>query len=162
LRAFSRSVADPFELLGQLDTALKEFPAGSQYATVLLIRWCPESSQLQICSGGSPPPILLRNGKVSQIELNGTPVGLPIPSVFTQTDLTVLSGDLLVLYSDGISDQPGPDGIHYGDERLADVIRQTGQGSLDQIAGSLLEDLENYRGDTEQHDDQMLLLIQVT
>lgn len=159
LRVSSRSLADPFELLGQLDTALKELPAGSQYATILLVRWCPESSVLQICSGGSPPPILFRDGEPSQIELNGTPVGLPTLPAFSQKNLPVMPGDLLVFYSDGISDQTGPDGIRYGDEPLAQLVRQTGRDTPENIAAFLLADIRRHSGDVEQQEDQMLLLI---
>jgi phosphoserine phosphatase RsbU/P len=162
LRAFAQPDASPMELLGRLDAALKEFPAGSQYATLLLACWHPELREFEFCNGGSPPPILLRDGEISQVTVNGSPLGLPTPAEFEQVDLPVFRGDLLVLYSDGIPDQPGPDGSAFGDARFAEIIREMGQETVEQIARSLLADLERFRGGLEEHDDQMVLVMRVT
>ena len=161
LRAFSQPDLSPTELLDRLDAALKEFRVGSQYATLLLACWHPESSRFVLCNGGVPPPILFRNSDLSWVTVNGSPLGLPIPAEFEQIDLPVLPGDLLVLYSDGIPDQLGPEGSTYGDARFAEIIRQTGQDTSERIARSLLADLERFRGGIEQHDDQMVLVMRV-
>jgi sigma-B regulation protein RsbU (phosphoserine phosphatase) len=144
-----------------LDAALKQIPAGSRYATLLVARWCPESSRFEISNGGAPKPILLRGGELSYVEATGTPVGLPTPADFDSIDLPVVSGDLLVFYSDGIPDQPGPDGRIHGEARLADVISDVGGEAVDVVAATLLADLERFRAGVEQHDDQMVLVIRV-
>ena len=165
LRAFSQPDVSPPELLGRLDAALKGFRVGLQYATLLLACWHPESSRFVLCNAGAPPPILFRNGDLSWVTVNGLPLGLATPAEtsaeFEQTDLPVFPGDLLVLYSDGISDQLGPDGSMYGDARFEEIIHQTGQDTVERIARSLLADVERFRGGIEQHDDQMVLVMRV-
>ena len=76
-------------------------------------------------------------------------------------DLPVFPGDLLILYSDGIPDQPGPDGSTYGDAQFAEIIRQTGRDTAERVARSLLADLDRFRGGLEQYDDQMVLVMRV-
>lgn len=161
VRAFARPNLNPVQFLSQLDGALKGFRAGSQYATLLLSVWHPGTSKFVISSAGAPFPAVLRGGELVWVRTAGTALGWPTPADFEQIELPVSPGDLVVFYSDGIPDQSGPEGGLFGDQGFEETLRRSGQSDVEQVAQILFADLDQFRGDVEQGDDQMLLVMRV-
>jgi sigma-B regulation protein RsbU (phosphoserine phosphatase) len=162
LRALARPELSPAELLAQLNLALKQSRAGSEYATLLVFVWRSESRSFVIANAGAPAPAVLHNGELDWVRTAGPGIGSPASSDFEQIDLSVSPGDLLVLCSDGISGQEGGSGeAFYGDHRLAETIRRAGQCGVDHVAQALLADLDEFRAGVEQCDDQTIVVIRV-
>jgi len=105
------------------------------------------------------PPILIRDGKATRLESNGTVVGLLPEFPYGQTTMTLQSGDLLVAFTDGVTEAENKDGEQFGEDRLVEILLQNSEKSLDEIAGIVTERVQNWAYDPDNQDDTTILLV---
>jgi serine phosphatase RsbU (regulator of sigma subunit) len=115
-------------------------------------------------SGQHEEMIVVRFGgnveRISTIDL-GFPIGLEesIAEFVTQTQINLNPGDVVVLYTDGITEAEDELGVQYGIERLCEVVQQNWQKSATEIRQIVIEDLRQYIGQQKVHDDITLLVL---
>ena len=116
-----------------------------------------------ILSGQHEEMIVVRQGKVELIDTIdlGFPIGLePDIADFTAvTKVTLNPGDVVVLYTDGITEAENSDGKLYGLERLCEMISQNWQTSADEIRQVVIDDVREYIGQHKVFDDITLLIL---
>lgn len=122
-----------------------------------------ERGELHYASAGLPFPMLLRGGKITRIELTGTPAGLFDPCVFDESRVALQSGDRFLFFSDGLPDaflKPGG-GLDEAEAQMEAVFASIARDSTppEQLAGSLLEAV----GDPERsvRDDVTFLMARI-
>jgi serine phosphatase RsbU (regulator of sigma subunit) len=69
-------------------------------------------------------------------------------------------GDVMVLYSDGVTEDMNPEGELFGEQRLAEVVRRHAWEGPRRLAGAILEEARAFRRNAELHDDWTLLVLQ--
>jgi sigma-B regulation protein RsbU (phosphoserine phosphatase) len=139
--------------------------AGAHFVTLTYVRVCPSDdgarAVLTVASGGHPPALVSRaDGTVEEVaEARGPLVGI-FPGVdFTPAEVVLQAGDLLLLYTDGIVELRGPDGV-FGDELLrAGLARTAGRPAGDVVAAVARAAAEAQEG--EARDDLALLALRV-
>jgi serine phosphatase RsbU (regulator of sigma subunit) len=116
-----------------------------------------------IMSGQHEEMIVVRQGEVERIDTIdlGFPIGLePDIADFTAiTKVTLNPGDVVVLYTDGITEAENSDGKLYGLERLCEMIRQNWQKSAKEIRQVVIDDVRQYIGQHKVFDDITLLVL---
>ncbi|MGW9428562.1 PP2C family protein-serine/threonine phosphatase [Streptomyces decoyicus] len=109
-------------------------------ATVLLARIHPETGALRLANGSHPPALLLRaDGTSDYLETRGRGIGFPLPGSESVWEDTLHEGDLLVLYTDGLTESRR-DPIE-GEARLVKSARAHAQRPVDEIPGAVAEDM---------------------
>ena len=126
LRAASLRDIDARENLELLNEALFSQPdADGRFCTVLYARVCPRSdggAGVTLATGGHLPPILLRaGGRVERVQLRGSIVGGLKTPEFGERAITLEPGDLLLLFTDGVTEIRGPD-PDLGERALEEVL----------------------------------------
>ncbi len=111
-------------------------------------------------NAGHNYPLLLRaNGRVEELTGNGMIMGL-FPSVFYPLNLMRLErGDLLALYSDGVTEASGAEDHEFGEEGLADFLQRHGHLSCQELADLLVEHVRAFHGSTSFADDFTVLFV---
>ena len=79
----------------------------------------------------------------------------------SEEELVLASGDRLVMYTDGVTDVPGPDGHFFGGERLDHLLRGMVSTPASRICDAVFASLEEYRGDADPFDDMTLIILEV-
>ncbi|WP_017236298.1 PP2C family protein-serine/threonine phosphatase [Streptomyces sp. SS] len=164
LGAFREAVlddADPESIAARLDRRLVVDSARTEhaelFATAVLLDFAPHGREVRVLACGHPPPILLRGGAVSTLELDpGPPLGLGLADVMPGTVATVSlrPGDRLLLASDGVLEARDASGAFYPFvERLAGM---TGVG-LDELPDEIWADLSRFAPKIQ--DDVTLLIL---
>jgi sigma-B regulation protein RsbU (phosphoserine phosphatase) len=98
-------------------------------------------------------------GAISLLDPPGRFLGLLPDLIVEERELTLETGDVLVCYSDGVTDAVRPgDGEMYGLERLSKIVRQQGHHSADELVELIVEDIDRFRDGEEQPDDLTLLV----
>ncbi len=115
-------------------------------------------------SGQHEEIIVVRSdGKMERIDTIdlGFPIGLEeaIVDFVAQTQTHLNSGDVVVLYTDGITEAESFSGLHYGLERLCEVVRQNRQRSANEIRQVVIDDLRQHIGEQKVYDDITLLVL---
>jgi sigma-B regulation protein RsbU (phosphoserine phosphatase) len=153
----SRELADMVTYANSLfyrDTA-----ASSMFATLVAALYQPETSELHYtCCGHIPPVLIHSDGKVAHLATPGLVLGIMDPIKVEVGTIVLQEGDLIVMYSDGVSEAHDPDGHLFTDQRVLEVIQANLQGTPQQIVDAMMAALAEFQKTAEQHDDITLVV----
>ena len=150
--------ASPAALLTLLNHQLYESTPDAKYATLFLGIYDGATRRLTYSNGGHLPPILLsEDGSSQSLSCGGTVVGLFDNLSFPEATVQLRRGDVLVAYSDGVT-EPENDYGEFGEERLIQLVRENRHLPLERITEVVTVAVEDWIGDNEQPDDVTLVL----
>jgi sigma-B regulation protein RsbU (phosphoserine phosphatase) len=162
LRTLAPQRRGPAELMKALNEALLERKVDAQYVSLALLKWESAKRRLTMANSGAVPPVILRNGEAMKLKVEGVPLGLLEEREYEDTVFEAKAGDLIMLVSDGVLDQPGANKEpEFGQARLGRVLSRTCRKPAAQIVESVLQELDRFAGDTARFDDQTLLAMRV-
>lgn len=166
LRASLRGVTldgprDFAKLMHKVNRLVYEASASNRYATFFFASYDPATRKLECVNAGHNPPVVLRGQETIRLEADGPVVGLLPTAPYSEQSLTLQPGDLLVLYTDGISEAMTKDDEEWGDERMIAAAR----ASLNKPASEVLDDIfaaaDDFTAGAPQHDDMTLLVLKL-
>jgi sigma-B regulation protein RsbU (phosphoserine phosphatase) len=102
--------------------------------------------------------MLVRDGTVTLLDVNGTVVGAFPFSEYEESRVTLRSGDLLVCYTDGVTEPENEFGEMFGEERLMELLLRNSQRPEEEIIQLVLDSVKQWTGSEELQDDMTLLL----
>jgi sigma-B regulation protein RsbU (phosphoserine phosphatase) len=161
LRTLAHRLRSPAELLKLLNKVLRERIVGTQYVALLVVVWESAQHRFVMANAGSEPPLICRQGEIIKPKVEGVPAGLLDNREYDEVVFDALPGDLIVLHSDGITDQPNPKGIEYGSGRLSRKLQKLCGKSPETVATEILADLDAYKSGAATFDDQTLVVMKV-
>jgi len=148
------------ELIGRIDRHLQKYAATRKFLTCFFGLIEPDSGTLRYVSAGHNPALLRRaSGAIEQIKATGVPMGMFPNASWTEESVTMERGDLLCVYSDGITEAQDAADEEFGLDRLARLMSADAPGG---ICGKVFDAVEAFAGDVAQYDDQTLLLLKRT
>lgn len=166
LRASLRGVTldnprDFAKLMHKVNVLVYEASASNRYATFFFAAFDPVTRKLDCVNAGHNPPVLLRNGNVIRLEADGPVVGLLPFAPYTEQSLTLEPGDLLVLYTDGISEAMTHQDEEWGEERMIAAALKLREKSAEEILQSIFAEADAFTAGAPQHDDMTLLVLKL-
>jgi serine phosphatase RsbU (regulator of sigma subunit) len=163
LRLLTPTASGPSELMQRLNHALVADNPTNLYVTLAHGIFDPADGSLLLACGGHPPPLLRRkDGKVEEVPVRpGALLGSSlVPLVLEDTRLTLNPGELLVLYTDGITEAYHNSRREmFGVERLQEVLCQAGGMPLEACSERVVSTVSRFTGEVELQDDQTLFLL---
>jgi serine phosphatase RsbU (regulator of sigma subunit) len=132
--------------------------------------WCyfdPVQSVLRYINAGHLPPLLIRRNEAGKFEVHkldqgGGPVlGLLPGATYEQAGMSVLPGDLLVVFSDGILEAANSLDEEFGEERILPAVEESWAGSPTEICDAILAKVRVFLGKELPHDDQTLMVVRL-
>jgi len=157
-----RSAAlDPSAIVASLNRQLHQIVEPSRFVTLFLARYCGDG-RLLYCNAGHNPAVLLRDGRVEWLGSGGMILG-PFPDHgYTTQVVPVRAGDLVCLYTDGVTEATAPDGEQFGEERLGRLLTQVAARTPSDIVAAVQQEVARWRGPSEATDDITLVLMRIT
>jgi len=153
----------PDEICSRVCRRLYKRTPPAKYATMFLAVLKPQTNTLSYSNAGHNAGLLLSaKGGVQQLRSSGPPVGLMPEGTYQEQAESLAPGDLLVLYTDGITEASDPDDEEYGIDRLAKICKLRRQDDLDLLAEAIQRDLDTFSRGVPYADDRTLLLIRRT
>lgn len=148
-----------------------------KYATFFYCTIDTAARRLTFVNAGHNPPLLFRTdpppelsplpadmaGPEGSLRLfpGGIPIGLFPDAQFEQRTLELQPGDLLVIYTDGVSEAQNRAGEEFGEKRLARIVARNWGKSADAVREAVLADLEAFTSGLEPHDDVTLVIVRI-
>lgn len=124
LRALSLVFDDPGQLLEAVNNALFESTNPEHFATLFLAVLDPDGTRFRYASAGHNPPLLLRqSGDINWLRPAGTPLGMFPNMKYPVKDVEIFPGDLVVAYTDGITEAVNWQGEEFEETGLESVVR---------------------------------------
>lgn len=157
---------NPAQILRNLEEKLVPQLDQLTFMTFLALRWNGRD-RILTWSGAGHEHILWRSsldGKIHRIRTGGLALGLQREKFLPREERKLLlsSEDVVLLYTDGVTDCRNPQGIAFGLDRLAESLETHRAGSCEQIVEGILADLDRFRQNTPASDDRTLVAMKVT
>jgi sigma-B regulation protein RsbU (phosphoserine phosphatase) len=149
---------EPGKILALLNRHLYRSTQPEKYATLFLAHYEGAQRRLVYSTGGQLPPLLLRaDDSIIRLDCGGTVVGLIDNMSYEQGTEQLYPGDILIAYSDGVTEPENEFG-EFGEERLVEVVRRHRHLPLQAISEQVMQSLRTWIGGQEQPDDITLVL----
>jgi sigma-B regulation protein RsbU (phosphoserine phosphatase) len=152
------ALVDPSETLRRVNRALIARGVESRFATIFFGVITPDG-RLTYCNAGHNPPLLLSGGTVRRLETGGMIVGLFPHALYDQETVQLAKGDLLTVFSDGVSEALSASGEEFGEARIQAVIESTGSESTDALLQTLLGAVRQFTQGAVQNDDVTAMIV---
>jgi len=162
LRAQLQSLQRPREVVSALNELLHDDLSRAElFITMSYLSFNLKTGRLRYTNAGHPPSLLYRPASASFAELDadGLILGVQQGAIFEELTLQIESGDLLLLYTDGIIEAEGPSGELFGVQRLRDLLAGQHRSPAAEIIASVLDAVRTFTGEESFTDDISMLLL---
>jgi len=152
----------PSFALSQVNERILSDTRSEMFVTAFYAVLEPETGRMRYVNAGHNPPYLISSQKgkpFDQLRATGMALGVMEDVVWGQKVIRLLPGDLLLLYTDGITEAQDRMGRFYGEQRLQNVLRSLGGRTAQEVMDAVLEDLTRFTGGAAQQDDVTMIVI---
>lgn len=148
------------DLAFQLSRAVARHTDGRRFITAFLVLLDPAKGLLSYTNAGHNPGLFIRReGAVDLLESQGLPIGMLPGNPYGAASMTMRPGDLLALYTDGITESADPAGGEFGETALIDFLVAQRTEPLAAMDARLMEELDRYTRGEPYLDDRTILLV---
>ncbi len=150
------------EATGLINDLITENTTEGKFITFFWAVVNDETKQLTYVNAGHNPPLLIRDGKVTKLDKGGIILGVMKTMIPYQSESVHLqSNDLLIMFTDGVSEAMNQNGEEFSDERLEKLgLSLTGK-PVKEISNTILHEVTKFAHGTVQSDDITLMVIKV-
>ena len=116
-----------------------------------------------MCIRDSNPVLLVRAGgaEVERLGSHGTPMGFLGGASYARCERPLDPGDLVVLYTDGVTEAASAGAEMFGEDRLVEVVRRHARGTAEEVLAAVLDAVGAFTGREAQEDDVSLMVVRV-
>ncbi|HKA00471.1 MAG TPA: SpoIIE family protein phosphatase [Candidatus Solibacter sp.] len=159
LRTLAPRRRRPAELMKALNDALIERKVDSRYVTLGVLLWDPATRQIVMANAGAIPPMICRGAEIIKLRVEGVPLGLLDSREYEEVTFQAQPGDVILLYSDGITDHLNDAGTEFGRGRLAQAVRRHCAVPAEGLIDVIFHELDKFS--KVAFDDQSIFVMKV-
>jgi sigma-B regulation protein RsbU (phosphoserine phosphatase) len=155
------------EMIHHINGLVYEASATNRYATFFYAQYDPVSRKLRYVNAGHNPPLLRRaradgdGYEFLRLEEGGTVIGLFPDFPYKEAEIGLQAGDILVAFTDGISEAMNDAEEEFDEARLIEAIRTCPARSAANISSYILEHVDAFTAGAEQHDDMTIVVVRL-
>jgi sigma-B regulation protein RsbU (phosphoserine phosphatase) len=112
-------------------------------------------------NGGHNPPMIFRGTEVIRLEQGGPVVGLFGPAQYDQAIVTLQSGDLVLMFTDGVSEAMNAAEDEFGEEQMIAAVLAKPELTPTEMIAHLMRAADEFAAGAPQHDDMTLVVVRV-
>lgn len=159
LRAIAPDEADLARRAAKLNRIIRRDGLPNRFISVLHADIRPDSPVVRYVNAGHHPPFLLHEDGLRELERGDPAIGLSVDSRFRAHDVVMKENDLLVIYSDGVTEARNEVGRFYSDERFEELIRYCHGMSARAVGERILDSVSDFVQSARQSDDLSLIIL---
>jgi serine phosphatase RsbU (regulator of sigma subunit)/CheY-like chemotaxis protein len=152
----------PALALGAVNQRILSDTRGNMFVTAFYGVLEPHTGRLRYVNAGHPPAHLVcfsRGRAIERLRATGMALGVMESAHWTQRVIKLFPGDVLLLYTDGVTEAQNPAGDFFGEERLLDVIFRQRGAPAREIQSAVMETVRAFVGDQARQDDIALMVV---
>jgi sigma-B regulation protein RsbU (phosphoserine phosphatase) len=151
-----------YEAMGRVNRMLYRDVKVGEFVTLFYGVIDARNRRLTYCNAGHPPPLVLRGGKTIELQSDNMILGPNPDELFQQSMFELESGDVLLMYTDGLADAMNFEGEIFGRDRIRQALIASSSGNADGIAQGVLWHMRRFAGLTKRTDDITMVVARVT
>jgi serine phosphatase RsbU (regulator of sigma subunit) len=129
------------------------------FASLVYIELDVASGEIKILNAGHLPPLIIRNDIIEKLKITSPALGLIPDAIFNEQTADILSGEYLIIYSDGLTEARNEQGEFFGDKRLEKLLSRIRDLSSKNAGETILNRVNNFIGKASTHDDLTLAIL---
>lgn len=157
--------SDLTALIGDVNRLVYESSPTAFFASLFYAEYEPATRMLQYVNAGHNPPIILRpqmeSCELFHLRAQAVPIGMFADTQFSATKFQLAKDDILVAYTDGITEAANASGELWGLERLERLLRSCNRMAPNEIVERILAEVSEFANGEPQHDDVTLVVMKV-
>jgi serine phosphatase RsbU (regulator of sigma subunit)/transcriptional regulator with GAF, ATPase, and Fis domain len=161
VRSAIRENASPANVLARVNDLLLPDAKRGMFVTLVYCVFDPIDGRLTYANAGHNPPLVVRQGEgmIEKLMPTGMALGImALPSI-TEVELDIKPGDLLILYTDGITEAFSPEGQMFGDDRFQDLVNQSRSNDPTQLTELIITHLSDFINPLPFSDDLTMIAV---
>ncbi len=166
LQATLRALAPNFKSLAELGTQVNEILCRdgipNRFASLVYLELRSDSNLVRLLNAGHLPPFLMQNNKIQELPHGSPALGLYRESTFNEQQVKLNANDLIIIYSDGLTEARNEKAEFFGEERLLNILQKFNGLSVEKIGTGILAKIEQFIGNASRHDDLSLVILKKT
>lgn len=148
------------QMAASINSQLCRSTDSNRFATVFLALYDDARRRLRYVNAGHDAPLLVRAaGTIERLDVGGTVAGAFDWATYEEASVTLAPGDLLLLFSDGITEAQNHAGEEYGAARLAEFALKNRASSAQELCRAIFLEIGMWSGGQERNDDQTVVIL---
>jgi sigma-B regulation protein RsbU (phosphoserine phosphatase) len=133
------------------------------FITMIVALFDMEQMEVRICRAGHHKAIMRTNGELKYLDSKGIGLGLERGPLF-ESELEEIRrplspGGLFVFYSDGLTEAMNEQKMEFGEDQICQIVKSGSTTSADDLQHSIIQAVQKFQGNAEQHDDMTLVVV---
>ncbi len=149
------------ELVARMNRFLHRSTGFNSYATFFYAQVDEQTRQLTYVNAGHNPPYLLRASNVEELSTGGMVIGMFPAATYEQAKVDLHSGDVLVAFTDGVTEALNIGEEEFGEDRLKELLKSLAHLPVEEMSSKITARLREWIGNAPQHDDLTFLVMKV-
>jgi serine phosphatase RsbU (regulator of sigma subunit)/pSer/pThr/pTyr-binding forkhead associated (FHA) protein len=159
-QAWAAENLPPDRLCARLNDLVYRRTSPEKFVTFFMALYDPETGSILYANAGHNPGVVLRtDGSHELLPAHGPPLGLFPGQAYGSGAFTLSPGDLLLLYTDGVTEAANADDKEFGLDRLVELTRSVASRPLAEMEGAIGEGLAEFAAGVAFHDDRTVVLL---
>jgi sigma-B regulation protein RsbU (phosphoserine phosphatase) len=159
-RAYKKTRLAVCEVVARLNNLLEESVSDGRYASLFYALLSTHKDQLTFTNAGHNPPYLFRsNGSIEELSGGGIILGFMANQVYKHKKVPFKKGDLLLSYTDGITEAMNINGEEFGEERLKEIVKKNHHLSSLELKNKILTEVDNFTKSDHISDDRTIVIV---
>ena len=160
LRALLSSGIPLVEVVTRMNNLMHASTAANKYVTAIFMDVDPESGHARVVNAGHNDGVILRaDGTAERLKAGGLAVGLMAGRTYAETEWQLAPGDLVALYSDGVTEANDPEENEYSIERLIELLREQRLSGANEIVNATYASVDAFADTAPQYDDITMMVV---
>jgi len=163
LQATLRALAPDFASLAELARKLNQIfcrdSLPNLFASLFYLELQSDSGAVRAVNAGHIPPLVLRGPQFEKMEKGGMALGLSTAATFSEQTTALQKDDILLVYSDGLTEARNEQGDFFGEVRLLDLLPQLSRLPAEQLGNRLVTEINRFTGEARANDDLSIALL---
>lgn len=160
VRSLSNEAGNPAQLFKRINSELIGRIGDSRFITCCYLVLSPEQGTIHFSNAGHNPPLLYRqSGENESLEASGIPLGIFAETAYDSFTVTINSGDVLLLYTDGVTECANPAGELFGESRLVRVLDRFSHADAQGIRDAVCSAMNDFRSGYPLSDDVTFVVV---
>jgi phosphoserine phosphatase RsbU/P len=148
------------DVIRRLNRSIHQNVAGTRFITLFLAEVNTETGAVTYVNGGHNPPYLLRaSGPIETLTEGGLLLGIMPEAAYASGSLTLEPGDVLVLYSDGVTEAFNQTDEEFGEQRLLKFLQEAQDGRPEEIVDGLIREVRDFSRRPKPSDDVTVVVM---
>ena len=159
LRARAWNIKRPGDLLNRINADIAGRVGEGRFITFCYFLLDTANSMLIYSNAGHNPPYLARGNEIRELEVSGIPLGIFAESKYEDSEESLVPGDVVILFSDGITECMNDAEEEFGEDRLKEVLAANSDKSAHDISEAIVRAVDGFREEAPSSDDITLVVL---